>query len=200
MSYLFAFSYCSWGSQGKNAVTGPPQKHETPFSSAGVMYSPAEEGYPGVGSSIIQFSHSVFTSVFKGLWCVLAGMMSKSLESSFIHITTHCVLDTSLGSKYTWVTKTGLLSKRKTHCIALETRVKTGTVKLLCCYNRNLSRASKGIKKSRLKTGVLEEDVQRKEQSSCWWLRAWILCIDCSASTSKLFSSPDLDKSLLPRP
>ena len=87
VSYLFAFSYCSWGSQGKNAVTGPPQKHKTPFSSAGVMYSPAEEGYSRVGSSIIQFSHSVFTSVFKGLWCVLAGMMSKSHPSSTLQHT-----------------------------------------------------------------------------------------------------------------
>lgn len=55
------------------------------------------------------------------------------------------------------MTKTWLLSKKRTHHIVLETHMKTGTIKLLCCYNRNLSRASKGIKKSRFKTGVLEE-------------------------------------------
>ena len=62
-----------------------------------------------------------------------------------------------MDSKDTWVTKTWLLSKNRTHHIVWETHMKTGAAKQLCCYNRNLSRAPKGIKKSRFKTWVLEE-------------------------------------------
>lgn len=62
-----------------------------------------------------------------------------------------------MGSKDTWVTKTWVLSRKRTRRLLWETHMKTGAVKQLCCYSRNLSRAPKGIKKSRFKTWVLEE-------------------------------------------